>query len=1048
MAMKLNTYEQFRFQAFQHPYVCDFVKSLRAEGISGLLSLNSQRYDKDNETIYAAWTVGSSVMSYFDERYLPNPAVVHKKHPSYRVDFDVHGAYSQYNWELFFHVPLFIAARLMQDERNEEAMRWFHYIFNPMTDDKTSAPQRYWNFKPFRDKGVPERIQNLLLKLQTGAPSEIAEIEQQIRDWREHPFQPHRIARGRPGAYMKTVVMKYIDNLIAWGDKLFRRDTIESINEATQLYILAANLLGARPQRVSPVVKEKNDPPTYKSLRTTLDGLSNGIVQVEHLVPFFSPGGNGASNDSEGLYGLANLAFCIPHNDKLLSYWDTVEDRLFKIRHCMNIEGVRRQLPLFEPPIDPALLVRATAMGLDLSQVLDDLKAPLPHYRFSFMLQKAREFCEELKQLGNLLLSALEKRDAEKLSQLRATHEKDLLKAVLEVKKKQVKEAEENLAGLEKAKQSAEARKQHYDTISNRLPEEKQFLDKQAESVKLQITSQMAALGGTFATTAPEVASFADGPSSGVLTKLVSGDKLGLIANLTSTYLGWLSQIASLEGTTASYKGGLIRAQQDRDLQIKLATHEIQQIDKQIAAVDIRRQIAENELANHDKQIEQSAQVEEFLREKFTNQELYNWMVSQVSAVFFQAYRLAHDVAKQAERAYRYELGIDDSSFVQFGAWDNLRKGLLAGEKLSLDLRRLEKAYLENNKRTYEITKHISLVLHDPLALITLKETGQCEVELPETLYDADFPGHYARHIKSVSLTIPCVVGPYTSVNCTLTLINNSVRTSTSLGNGYAHNTNNEHIPIEDKRFEENRLRIQSIATSHGQNDTGMFELNFRDERLLPFEGAGAISTWRIELPKEDNAFDFDTISDVILTLNYSAREGGEPLRKAARYTLDVARNAALTDATVLKPPLRRLFIAKHEFANEWNRFLHPIEGQTPKLEIKVWHERFPFVFRRDVLEIAEVEFFLVPHGAASPVSTITLAVKVGNIEGALTFADKWEKESLVVSSSPTLTGNFGALAPGNGWLIEVTIPPGQPGLKPENFDDVWILMTYHVKPN
>ena len=41
--------------------------------------------------------------------------------------------------------------------------------------------------------------------------------------------------------------MKYLDNLIAWGDSLFRQDTIESINEATQLYVLAANLLGRAP---------------------------------------------------------------------------------------------------------------------------------------------------------------------------------------------------------------------------------------------------------------------------------------------------------------------------------------------------------------------------------------------------------------------------------------------------------------------------------------------------------------------------------------------------------------------------------------------------------------------------------------------------------------------------------------------------------------------------------------------------------------------------------------------------------------------------------
>jgi hypothetical protein len=34
--------------------------------------------------------------------------------------------------------------------------------------------------------------------------------------------------------------------------------------------------------------------------------------------------------------------FCIPQNDKMLGYWDTVADRLYNIRHCMNIKGVRR----------------------------------------------------------------------------------------------------------------------------------------------------------------------------------------------------------------------------------------------------------------------------------------------------------------------------------------------------------------------------------------------------------------------------------------------------------------------------------------------------------------------------------------------------------------------------------------------------------------------------------------------------------------------------------------------------------------------------------
>ena len=55
------------------------------------------------------------------------------------------------------------------------------------------------------------------------------------------------IARLRPVAYQKAVVMKYLDNLIAWGDSLFAQNNRESIAEATQLYVLAQQILGPKP---------------------------------------------------------------------------------------------------------------------------------------------------------------------------------------------------------------------------------------------------------------------------------------------------------------------------------------------------------------------------------------------------------------------------------------------------------------------------------------------------------------------------------------------------------------------------------------------------------------------------------------------------------------------------------------------------------------------------------------------------------------------------------------------------------------------------------
>src|SRR2546422_11139154 len=100
------------------------------------------------------------------------------------------------------------------------------------------------------------------------------------------------------------------------------------------------------------------------------------------------------------------LYFCLPQNDKMLGYWDPVWDRLYKTRHCMNIEGVVRQLALFEPPIEPGALVKAVAAGVDIGSALANLNAPLPLYRFNVMLQKANEVCADVRSLGNALLAA------------------------------------------------------------------------------------------------------------------------------------------------------------------------------------------------------------------------------------------------------------------------------------------------------------------------------------------------------------------------------------------------------------------------------------------------------------------------------------------------------------------------------------------------------------------------------------------------------------------------------------------------------------------
>ncbi|MEJ2607185.1 MAG: hypothetical protein P8Z41_10985, partial [Anaerolineales bacterium] len=162
---------------------------------------------------------------------------------------------------------------MSKNQNFEAAQQWFHYIFDPTDTSTYNPPERYWQTLPFFQEATGEPIQELLALLgYHGDDQERMEarrkLERQLEQWRQDPFEPHLIARLRLGAYQKTVVMKYIDSLIAWGDQLFRRDSIESINEATQLYILAAEILGKHPTIIPPPWDAP--PQTFEDMRKDL----------------------------------------------------------------------------------------------------------------------------------------------------------------------------------------------------------------------------------------------------------------------------------------------------------------------------------------------------------------------------------------------------------------------------------------------------------------------------------------------------------------------------------------------------------------------------------------------------------------------------------------------------------------------------------------------------------------------------------------------------------------------------------------------------------
>jgi hypothetical protein len=294
----------------------------------------------------------------------------------------------------------------------------------------------------------------------------------------------------------------------------------------------------------------------------------------------------------------------------------------------------------------------------------------------------------------------------------------------------------------------------------------------------------------------------------------------------------------------------------------------------------------------------------------------------------------------------QHEFGMryGQTSIIRFGYWDSLRKGLLAGERLTLDLRRLETAFLEGDVREYELTKHFSLLSLAPEQLIALKDAGSCEFEVPEWVFDLDTSGHFLRRLKSVSVTIPCVIGPYTTIHAKLLLLKSSYRQNTDVAPGYPRAAD------DDPRFVDDRKVLESVVTSTAQNDPGVFDAGGRDERYQPFEGGGAISRWRLELPTDFEMFDYGTISDVILHLRYTARDGGDAFKASAVATLkSVLKNGQ---------ELRRLFSLRHEFPSEWRGFVNSPSAAVRSITVNFVAERFPYFVQRRTISIKKTTVF------------------------------------------------------------------------------------------
>ncbi len=170
---------------------------------------------------------------------------------------------------------------------------------------------------------------------------------------------------------------------------------------------------------------------------------------------------------------------------------------------------------------------------------------------------------------------------------LRSGQEMQLLEKVKFVREIQVTEAEANLESLNRSKENTEQRRQYYSSRVFMNASEQRHL----QSIQLGLTaqvlqSQMQATASTLSLIPQfHLQSIASGTSIG-------GQQLSAAVSAISAIQGISAIINNAQGSMAATLGGYERRRDDWNFQTDTANKELEQIDQQILAAEIRLDMA------------------------------------------------------------------------------------------------------------------------------------------------------------------------------------------------------------------------------------------------------------------------------------------------------------------------------------------------------------------------------------------------------------------------------------------------------------------------
>ncbi|MFZ3185852.1 MAG: hypothetical protein WA173_17120, partial [Pseudomonas sp.] len=655
--------------------------------------------------------------------------------------------------------------------------------------------------------------------------------------------EPDDIALKDPMHYKVHVLMKRIELLLAKGDNLYREETRDSLTEAKLCYVMALNLLGTTPD--IPAVTKWDAP--------TLGNLTSPTMEMPFL-PFI--------------------------NDTLQKYWVDLEQRLFRLRHNLSLDGLRLNPVLFAAPADPLTAANRDPSG-KMSRLAGQTYWPL--YRFAYILNEAKAQVAYLSQCGAALLAAMEKHDAEHFSQLAQNQAFSLMDWSIAMQGTVVKQAQTEKTALEKQKSTLGKQRDTYNEWLSKCKDAFGATPKETEAIELR---KLAFASEVVSTSISAVSLYSQLPPN-IFGMAVGGSKFGALlagtaalATLGSSRANTWAQLKELQEQYYHRQQSWIMARDELDGQIEQITVQLTGADYAITATQQQLGMLQQQKKDLSKQLD-------VLKTKSTSAALYQWLKGKIGGLYYQAYGQALNRCKMVETSYQWETGEAERKFVYPGAWDGMRSGLLCGEVLMSYLLAMDDAFRHWDCRAREISRTVSLAteIANDLGTTSFKEkvnTILAAVELADQTWTGSSSGHTlkkenndlvalitlsklnisadypesmgtTRRIKQISVTLPALIGPYQDVQAVL---------SYRPGGG-------ETLALDQS--------CQQAAVSHGLNDAGLFELNFGDAMYLPFEGIHIDGAGQFEL-RLPNATDgkkqnniAKSLNDIVLHIRYTS---------------------------------------------------------------------------------------------------------------------------------------------------------------------------------